>query len=143
MRFTDAQIGEVIREVERRDGRASGAAVRMELARRFGARGGVSRVYRLLGHAHGAARACESAGLAARVQELEAALAAMTARAELSEHREMAHQDAAAMQIDQLRQELRQFELEPRVQGVKHEQFMRTYREVVALRRRVAELEKG
>lgn len=141
MRFTDAQISEVIREVEIRDGRASGAAVRDELARRFGARGGVSRVYRLLDQAHGAAKARESAALAARVQELQAQLAAMTSRAELAEQRELAHQDRAALEIHRLRERLRAAELEPRVQGVKHEQFMRAYREVVALRRRVAELE--
>jgi hypothetical protein len=142
MRVTDAQISEVIRAVETRDGRASGAAVRAELARRFGARGGVSRVYRLLDQAHGAAKATESAALGARVQELEADLAAMTARAELAEHREVAHQDWAANQIYELRQKVRQHELEPKVQGVKHEQFMRVFREVIALRRRVAELEE-
>jgi hypothetical protein len=142
MRVTDDQIREVIQDVERRDGRAIGTAVRAELERRHGSRGGVSRVYRLLDQAHGAAKARESAALAARVLQLEAELAAMTARAELAEHREVAHQDWAANQIYGLRQKLRALELEPKVQGVQHEQFMRAYREVIALRRRVAEFEE-
>ena len=54
MRVTDRQIHEVIETLKARDGRVSGAAVRTELARRYGARGGVSRIYRLLGAARGA-----------------------------------------------------------------------------------------
>ena len=67
--------------------------------------------------------------------------AAMTARAERAEHREMAHQDWAANQIHALREKLRQQALAARDQGIQHEQFMRAYREVIALRKRVAQLE--
>jgi len=143
MRATDAEISAVIRELETRDGRTSGAKLRQALAQRHGGRGCVARVYRLLAESRGAAKSAESADLAARVRELEAQLAAMRARAELAEYREVAHQDSAAIQIYDLRQRLRRFEQETRVQGVQHEQFMRTYKEMIALRRRVAELESG
>ncbi len=141
MRISDAQIRVVIDDVERRSGRATGAAVRAELAKRHGARGGVTRVYRLLDEARRGARHAESLSLADRVRELEQQLAAMTERAERAEHREVAHQDRAAVEIYTLRDKLRQLEAGSRVQGVQHEQFMRVYREVIALRRRVAELE--
>ena len=141
MRVTDAQIQAVIDELRQQTGGATGSGVRAELARRHGARGGVARIYRLLGQAQGRSEAGESAVLAAKVEQLQAELAAMTKRAELAEHREVAHQDWAANQIYTLREKLREHELAPRVQGVQHEQFMRVYREVIALRRKVVELE--
>ena len=127
MRVTDRQIQEVIESLKTRDGRVTGAAVRTELARRYGARGGVSRIYRLLGAARGEAQSAESQSL------LE--------RAERAEHREVAHQDRAAVEIHNLREKLRELQTAPRIQGVQHDQYLRAYREVVRLRARVAELE--
>jgi hypothetical protein len=141
MRVTDAQIQAVIDDLRKQTGGATGSWVRAELARRHGARGGVARIYRLLGQTHGEVEAGESAAVSAKVQQLQTELAAMTKRAELAEHREVAHQDWAANQIYALREKLRQHELAPRAQGVQHEQFMRAYREVIALRRKVVELE--
>lgn len=141
MQLRDSQIVGVIRELDARGDRVSGAAVRAELARRFGARGGVARVYRLLHAQRQGFRHEESANLAERVRVLEAQLAAMTERAERAEYRELVHQDRAAIEIHNLREKLRQLQMAPRVEGVQHEQFMRAYREVIALRKRVAELE--
>lgn len=141
MRLSDADIRAVITDLERQQGRASGAAVRAELHRRHGARGGVARIYRLLDEARRGARHEESLSLADRVRELEQQLAAMTERAERAEHRELVHQDRAAVEIHALREKLREREVGNRTQGVQHEQFMRAFREVVALRKRVAELE--
>lgn len=141
MRVTDAQIQAVIEELTGKTGGATGAAVRAELARRHGARGGVARIYRLLEQSRRPAAAGEGVASDAQVQQLQAELAAMTARAERAEHREMAHQDWAANQIHALREKLRQQALAARDQGIQHEQFMRAYREVIALRKRVAQLE--
>ena len=144
MRLTDTQIRGAIRAVEARDGRLSGVAVRAELERLHGgARGGVARVYRLLRQARGAARHAEAAALVDRVRALEAQLELVTARAERSEHREVVHQDRAAMEIHALREKLRELEKSPAVRGVRHEDYLALYREVVRLRQRVAEFEAG
>lgn len=144
MKVTDAQIRQAIHAVETRTGRVSGPAVRDELARRHGgARGGVARVYRLLAQARGAARYAEADGLVARVRALESQLELTTARAERAEHREVVHQDRAAMEIHALREKLRALEKSPAVLGVRHEDYLALYREVVHLRQRVAELEAG
>ena len=66
----------------------------------------------------------------------------MRVRAETAEHREVAHQDRAAVEIHNLREKLRELQLVPRQQGVQHEQYLRAYREVVQLRQRVAQLER-
>jgi hypothetical protein len=141
MRISDADIRAVIADLTAQAGQASGAAVRAELQRRHGARGGVTRVYRVLDQSRRGARHEESRALAERVCELEQQLAGMTERAERAEHRELVHQDRAAVEIHRLREKVRELEMAPRVQGVRHEEFMRVYREVVALRKRAAELE--
>lgn len=141
MRVTDRQIQEVLTALEAEEGRASGARVRAELARRYGVRGGVARVYRLLASARGAARTHGADGLAPHVIELQQALAAALKRAELAEHRETAHQDWAANQIYALRSKLRELEAAPRVQGVRHEEYLEIHRKLAVARLRIAELE--
>jgi hypothetical protein len=143
VRVSEPQIREVIEILRARNGRASGAAVRAELARRYGARGGVTRVYRLLAAAEGAALEAESTNLAKRIGELERALAEALRRAELAEHRERVHQDWAASQIDALRSRLRAIEGSPREQGVSHEDYLQLHRTLAATRLRLAELEAG
>jgi len=142
MRLTDRQIRGVIDALQAEQGQVSGVALRAELARRYGARGGVSRIYRLLAEARGAARSEEAQAMAGRVRELEVALEAMRVRAETAEHREIAHQDRAAVEIHNLREKLRELQRVPRQQGVQHEQYLRAYREVIQLRQRVAQLER-
>ena len=78
MRVTDAQIQAVIDELTEKTGGATGAAVRAELARRHGARGGVARIYRVLEQSRRPAEAGEGAASGAQVQQLQAELAAMT-----------------------------------------------------------------
>lgn len=141
MRVTDRQIHEVIESLKARDGRVSGSAVRAELARRYGARGGVTRIYRLLGAARGEAQSAEGQSMLERIRQLEAERDALRERAERAEHREVAHQDRAAVEIHNLREKLRELQATPRIQGVQHDQYLRAYREVVRLRARVAELE--
>jgi hypothetical protein len=141
VRVSDLQIRQVIEMLRARDGRASGAAVRAELARRYGARGGVTRVYRLLAAVEGPVLDVESAHRATRIGELERALADALRRAELAEHRERVHQEWAASQIDALRTRLRAIEGSPRVQGVSHEDYLQLHRALAATRLRLAELE--
>jgi hypothetical protein len=62
-------------------------------------------------------------------------------RAEIAEHREIAHQDWAANQIFALRERLRELEQTPRAHGVPHEQYLEVHRSLAAARARVAELE--
>lgn len=101
--------------------RASGqeysvAAVRRELARRFGARGDTTRIYRLLRalDAPETLRASGDSGLAARCAELEREVAELRAQrdaarreAALAVEREERHQARWFAEIDDLRQKLR------------------------------------
>ena len=141
MALTHHQIDEVIESLNTGVGRVSGSAVRAELARRYGARGGVTRIYRLLGAARGEAQSAEGQSMLERIRQLEAERDALRERAERAEHREVAHQDRAAVEIHNLREKLRELQATPRIQGVQHDQYLRAYREVVRLRARVAELE--
>jgi hypothetical protein len=141
MRVTDRQIHAVIDALRADEGRVTGARLRRELAHRFGARGGVARVYRLLAVVRDAS-SDEAVDVArARALDLERQLASAVHRAELAEHREVAHQDWAANQIFALRERLRELEQAPRAQGVRHEEYLEVHRALAAARGRVAELE--
>ena len=87
----------------------SGAALRTALQRRFGSRGGVTRVYRLLARAHDATKLQFQP--AADAGNLEHELNALREAANLAQHREEAHQARWAKEVDHLRQRLA--ELEP------------------------------
>lgn len=124
---TDATVRDVIRGL-RREGRwPSGAALRAELARRYGARGGTSRIYRLLAEL----RAAEDTP-----DRQAAELVEMRARAERAEAREVSHQARWMREIDQLRQELALAQREA-------QRVIELENALLALRRRVAELEKA
>ncbi len=112
MKVGDDDIRAVIGELRERGVRLSGARLRRELFQRFGARGGVARVYRLLQEAP-AGKPADLADIEARLAVLEAQNQALGAardaaleRAALAEHREEAHQQKWAMEVDALRQEL-------------------------------------
>jgi len=108
-RLTDSQIQQVIDELRRRRGAVTGLELRADLQRRYGHRGGVTRVYRLLRQAalpHPAPSpptplpACD-------LSDLQAQLAAALERAQLAEHREEAHQARWAGEIHALREQVR------------------------------------
>lgn len=112
MNVADEQVRAVIGELHAEGARVTGARVRRELARRFGSRGGVERIYRLLRES-ATATVPMSQEIAARLAAAEAALARAEAerdaaleRARLAEHREEAHQQKWALEIDALRREL-------------------------------------
>ncbi len=99
---TDAQVLALIRELAADGPPPSGVQLRAELRRRYGVRGGVARIYRLLRAA--TARAPEPSVDLQR--ELDLALE----RARVAEYREEAHQRLWFNEIDQLRTRLAEAE---------------------------------
>lgn len=124
---SDATVRAVIRELRGDGAWPSGAALRAELARRYGARGGTTRIYRLLAEL----RREESSSERAQQE-----IATLRARAELAEQREVAHQARWMREVDQLRQQLAAAEREAR-------RVADLEKTVLALRRRVVELERA
>jgi hypothetical protein len=102
---TDHDIKLLIREMTAGDRLPSGASLRAALHDRFGSRGGVSRIYRLLSAARGksSARQTISAGEVGRLQhELESLRESLR----LADYREQTHQSRWAMEVDRLRQQV-------------------------------------
>jgi polyhydroxyalkanoate synthesis regulator phasin len=101
----DQDIKLLIRELTIDERLPSGAKLRAVLHARFGCRGGVSRVYRLLSAARTVRPAPPTSStrdvgkLDSEVQKLKEALA-------LAEYREQTHQTRWAMEVDRLRQQV-------------------------------------
>jgi len=129
----------VIRELTVDKALPAGAAVRRALESRFGSRGGVARIYRLLAEEGVRLTPPPESG---SVEALQHELKAMRGRAERAEEREKAHQTRWAEEIDQLR--LRVARLEPIAQQASASQesneFLR--RQLQAAERRAALLEQ-
>jgi hypothetical protein len=103
--LTEESIRAAIREVTASGERVTGVAVRSLLAARYGARGGVARVYRLLHESQRAPRGLawpRAAAAAVSDESREAAIA----RADLAEERERVHQQRWARETDALRSRL-------------------------------------
>jgi hypothetical protein len=99
-RVSDAEVRAVIRELTVDKTLPAGAAVRRALESRFGSRGGVTRIYRLL--AEEGVRLTPPPNLSS-VEALQRELEALRHRAECAEDREEAHQTRWAEEIDRLR----------------------------------------
>ena len=106
---SDLQIKHLINELTVGGHPPSGASLRTALKRRFGSRGGVTRIYRLLAATRTATTPPPRPP--ADVGRLEHEVEALRAAANLAQHREEAHQTRWAMEVDRLRQKLA--ELEP------------------------------
>jgi hypothetical protein len=102
MKVSDEQIRAVAAELRGQGANVTGARVRRELDARFGARGGVTHIYRVLREAPAAAPA--------EVARLQEELAKARKRAELAEQREDAHQLMWAKEVDGLRQRVKELE---------------------------------
>ena len=102
--LTEDSIRAAIRELAATGGRVTGVAVRSLLAARYGARGGVVRIYRLVHEAQRLSRdpAAPRPGGSRSDESREAALA----RADLAEERERVHQERWARETDALRSRL-------------------------------------
>ena len=136
---SDAQVRALIRELTVDGVAPAGAALRAALADRFGTRGGVARIYRLLADE----RRKMSGG--AQVQASDALtleLARAAERAARAEAREEAHQVRWAREVDTLRQ--RVAELEPLATEARSSQevIQALRRELRAAELRLAALEK-
>ena len=105
--------------------RITGVAVRELLARRHGARGGVTRVYRMLRDAQRPAPQSPRSAPAPTGESLESAVE----RANLAEHREQVHQVRWARETDALRARLAESD--------------RAARELADARLRIAELARA
>ena len=99
-RVNDAEVRAVIRELTVENFPPAGAAVRRALESRFGSRGGVTRIYRLL--AEEGVRLTPPPNVSS-VEALQRELEALRQRAERAEDREEAHQTRWAEEVDRLR----------------------------------------
>jgi hypothetical protein len=106
-RVSDAEVRAVIRELTVDKTLPAGAAVRRSLESRFGSRGGVARIYRLLAEELVRFTSPPSPSSA---EMLERDLQAMTERAQRAEAREEAHQTHWAAEIDRLRMKVQTLE---------------------------------
>jgi hypothetical protein len=141
-RLPDAAILELIAELCGQQAALTGTTLRAELQRRYGFRGGVSRIYRLLQMAT-APRAAPLPSPAPRSADadLHAELAAALERARLAEYREEHHQARWAGEIHQLREQVQLLrEAAHRLPQLEREVQDRS-RELAAAYRRIADLE--
>jgi K+-sensing histidine kinase KdpD len=105
--LSDEQILDVIASMRKGQRRVTGSAVRAELRRAFGTPGGVDRIYKLINTTQTEpASSGDGEALRHELASLTQQLALAIQRAELAEHREQAHQEKWAMEIDHLRQQL-------------------------------------
>jgi hypothetical protein len=110
-RLAEHRIRSTCRELLLAGGRLTGRGLRRELHARYGAVGKTARVFQIWREEAAASRVPvvppDVAQMAQRLREAETAAAEMRARAERAELREEAHQAHWALQIDQLREQLR------------------------------------
>ncbi len=134
MRVSDEQVRAVIAELRGQGARVSGARVRRELVLRFGARGGVSRIYRVLREAPAVAPA--------EVEALRTELEQMRQRAERAEAREDAHQVKWAAEVDALRVRVRELEAQVAATHALQAAYERTAMALRAAEGRLARMEE-
>ena len=140
--LTEQSIRAAIRELAASGERLTGVAVRELLAARYGARGGVARIYRLIEETRvgerGRAERAEGAGRSASEESLEAAIS----RADLAEHRERAHQERWARETDALRARLAAAEQAARDAEIARRRVAELSRALVSAQARIAQLEE-
>jgi hypothetical protein len=106
----DADVRAVIRELAQGTELPSGAALRAILGSRFGSRGGVARIYRLLAEEKTRRAPQVPAIIPGSIESLAQELHSARARAERAELREEAHQTHWAEEVDALRLKVRLLE---------------------------------
>ena len=136
-------IRAAIRELAGREQRITGVAVRELLAARYGARGGVTRIYRVLNAARAddRDRADQPADTAQSTPSPESREAAI-ARADLAEHRERAHQERWARETDALRARLAAAEAASRDAEATKRRIVELARALASAQTRIAQLEQ-
>jgi hypothetical protein len=111
-RLPDQTILDLIAELRAQHPSLTGTRLRDELALRFGHRGGVARLYRLLANATAVPSPTAPPTITATpatddLVQLRAELAAALERAQLAEYREDHHQARWASEIHELREKVR------------------------------------
>jgi hypothetical protein len=141
-RLPDLAILELIQELRGRRAVLTGTQLRAELQRRFGVRGGVTRIYRLLNEATAPRPAPSPASLAtAESPDPQSELAAALERARLAEYREEHHQARWAGEIHQLREQVRALSHAAHRLPILEAELQDRSRELAAAYRRIADLE--
>ena len=138
---TEESIRAAIRELAARGERVTGVAVRSLLAARYGSRGGVARIYRLLHEAERAPRAVAAPRLGSRVLSDELRADAI-ARADLAEERERVHQQRWARETDALRTRLAAAEQGARDGELARQRLADLGRALASAQARIAALEQ-
>ena len=144
----DADIRALIDELRTGRAQPTGTELRAELARRFGHRGGVSRIYRLLRESAQAARPPSPTTIPAphpadpdELARLREELQRATERAELAELREESHLNRWANEIHELREQAQTYrtaaERLPRLER----ELQDRSRELAAAYHRISEIE--
>jgi hypothetical protein len=104
---SDQDIQHLIRELTDGTQLPSGAQLRAAMQKRFGSRGGVTRVYRLLSSMRPKPSIQPSASRTTEdVATLQRELHTLREALKLADHREQAHQSRWALEVDRLRQQL-------------------------------------
>ena len=140
-RLPDAAILALIDELRGQQAVVTGTRLREELAHRFGFRGGVTRIYRLLAQATTPHPAPPRPAPAAGSEGLHAELAAALERARLAEYREEAHQARWANEIHELRDQVRTFKEAARRLPLLEAELQDRSRLLAAAYKRIADLE--
>jgi hypothetical protein len=139
--LSDESIRSAIRELAA-GGRVTGVAVRGLLAARYGARGGVARIYRLVHEAQRSSRdaaVSRTSGRAGSDESREAAIA----RGDLAEERERVHQQRWARETDALRTRLAAAEQAARDAETARLRLAELSRALASAQARIATLERA
>jgi hypothetical protein len=142
--LSDDSIRAAIRELAAKQARITGVAVRALLAARYGARGGVARIYRFVNDARADTRRApipeaSAFDAAASSESREAAIT----RADLAEHRERTHQERWARETDALRLRLAAAEQAARDVEAAKQRVADLTRALSSAQARIARLERS
>jgi hypothetical protein len=142
----DSAVLTVIHELRNRYAVLTGTRVRDELQLRFGQRGGVTRMYRLLRDATAPIPLARPAAAAApigtdSIEQLRAELSKARERAELAEFREETHQTRWAGEVHSLREQVRALRDAGHRLPILEQQLRDRSRELAAAYKRISDLE--
>jgi hypothetical protein len=140
--LSEESIRAAIRELDASGERVTGVAVRSLLAARYGARGGVARIYRLVHEAERAPRGAAPPRPGVRVASDETRETAV-ARADLAEERERVHQQRWARETDALRTRLAAAEQAAREGELARLRLAELGRALASAQARIAVLERA
>ena len=139
--LSEDAIRSAVRELTVSGERVTGVAVRRLLAARFGARGGVARIYRIVRESQRLTRVAATPKASGRMSD-ESRDAAI-ARADLAEERERVHQQRWARETDTLRTRLARAEQDAREGELARQRLGELGRALASAQARIAALERA